>query len=118
LNKQAVFNLLEKNKESIGLSILDIENSIITNAYKSPSSGLTFIYLQQAYNGLPIFNQLKTFVFKDEILVSNEGFRIENWNYCLRVFGSGLPLGGKPLGPPAFATAVAFLAKPASWISC
>ena len=78
LNKQTVFNLLEKNKESIGLSKLDIENSIITNAYRSHSSGLTFIYLQQSHNGLPIFNQLKTIVFKDEALVSNEGFRIEN----------------------------------------
>jgi hypothetical protein len=94
LNKQVVINLLEKNKESIGLSILDIENSIITNAYKSPSSGLTFIYLQQSHNGLPIFNQLKTIVFKDEKLVSNEGFRIENIDVLtkqIRVFPTVTP---------------------------
>jgi hypothetical protein len=94
LNKQVVINLLEKNKESIGLSKFDIENSIITNAYKSPSSGLIFIYLQQSHNGLPIFNQLKTIVFKGENLVSNVGFRIENIDVLtkqIRVFPAVTP---------------------------
>ena len=94
LNKQVVINLLEKNKANIGLTKADIDNSIISNAYKSPSSGLTFIYLQQSHNGLPIFNQLKTIVFKDENLVSNEGFRIENIEALtkqIRVFPSVTP---------------------------
>ena len=94
LNKQVVIDLLEKNKANIGLTSLDIDNSIISNAYKSPSSGLTFIYLQQSHNGLPIFNQLKTIVFKEENLVSNEGFRIENIDALtkqIRVFPSVTP---------------------------
>ena len=94
LNKQVVINLLEKNKANIGLTKVDIDNSIISNAYKSPSSGLTFIYLQQSHNGLPIFNQLKTIVFKDENLVSNEGFRIENIDALtkqIRVFPTVTP---------------------------
>lgn len=94
LNKHFLLNLLEKNKENIGLSNADIQNSIISNAYKSPSSGLTYIYLQQAHNGLPIFNQLKTIVFKDENLVSNEGFRIQNIDELtkqIRVFPTFTP---------------------------
>jgi hypothetical protein len=94
LSKQVVIDLLEKNKANIGLTSADIDNSIISNAYKSPSSGLTFIYLQQSHNGLPIFNQLKTIVFKEENLVSNEGFRIENIDALtkqIRVFPSVTP---------------------------
>ncbi len=94
LNKQVVVDLLEKNKANIGLTSVDIDNSIISNAYKSPSSGLTFIYLQQSHNGLPIFNQLKTIVFKEGNLVSNEGFRIENIDALtkqIRVFPSVTP---------------------------
>ena len=78
LDKSKAMEIVEKNKDNIGLTDYDIANSIISNAYISQTSKLTLIYLQQSYKGLPVFNQLKSLAFKNGELYSNFGSRIED----------------------------------------
>ncbi len=78
INNIAALALVEKNLGSIGLSKADLNNSIVSNAYFSAISGAQIIYLQQSYQGIPVFNQLQTLAFKNGELVSKTGERISN----------------------------------------
>ena len=62
---------------SIGINDRDLTEGIISNAYKSPSSGVTYIYLQQSFKTLPVYNQLVTLAFSNGQLVSKTGSIIE-----------------------------------------
>jgi extracellular elastinolytic metalloproteinase len=50
----------------------------ISNAYTDQSSGLTYVYIQQQYKGVRVFNQLITATFKDGKLLYNSGSFIKN----------------------------------------
>ena len=78
LSNAAALALVEKNMGSIGLSKADLNNSIVSNAYLSEISGTQIIYLQQSYQGIPVFNQLQTLAFKNGQLVSKAGERINS----------------------------------------
>jgi len=78
IEKSRAFEIIAKNKTAIGLTDEDIVNSSISSAYKSSSSGLSMIYLQQTYKGLPVFNQLQSLAFKNDMLYSSFGERIAN----------------------------------------
>ncbi len=94
IDKAKAMELVIKNKNSLGLTDNDIVNSIVSNAYISQSSGLTMIYLQQSYKGLPVFNQLLSLAFKDEKLFSNFGKWITDINKkvnTLNIFPSVTP---------------------------
>lgn len=47
-------NFLVSESRSLGLHPSDLANFIVTNQYTSADSGVTHIYLQQTYQGLPI----------------------------------------------------------------
>ncbi len=68
--------LIEKNKSAIGLSEEDVNNIIITDSYKDNLSGVRFVYIQQSYFELPLYNQIQVLAFKDNQLVSKTGNRI------------------------------------------
>ena len=73
LDKSKAMELVVKNKMTIGLSEEDLLNSTVSNAYYSRSSGLTYVYLQQFYKSLPVFNQLMTISFKNDQWQSTSG---------------------------------------------
>ncbi len=78
ISSNAAMQLLSKHSKTLGLSPADLENSIVSNAYKNKTSGTDLVYLQQSYKGLPVYNQLLTLAFKNGQLVSNTGVRIKN----------------------------------------
>ncbi|MDB5201694.1 MAG: type sorting protein [Ferruginibacter sp.] len=76
LTDVAARNLLSRNSNALGLSKQDMENVIVANAYHNKSAGTDMIYLQQAFKGLPVYNQLLVLAFKNGQLVSNAGARV------------------------------------------
>ena len=78
IDKSKAFEMVVKNKIAIGLSDEDFTNATVSSAYQSSSSGLSMVYLQQTYKGLPVFNQLQSLAFKNDILFSNFGERISD----------------------------------------
>ncbi len=69
------FDLVRKNVATLMLTDDDIANSYVSSTYITPE-GLTMVYLQQAYKGIPVYNQLQVAAFKDEKIVSLAGDRI------------------------------------------
>lgn len=71
--KNEAHQLVRKNGQAIGLSVEQLNNSIITDSYYNSFAGTTMIYLQQAHLGLPVYNQIKVLSFKDGRPVSVSG---------------------------------------------
>ncbi|NNV56396.1 M36 family metallopeptidase [Limnovirga soli] len=70
--------LVERNAAKIGLNANDLKNYRISDAYADKSSGLTYVYLQQTFKGIDVFNAIQTVAFKNEKAVSVTGARIGN----------------------------------------
>ncbi|RYE22284.1 MAG: hypothetical protein EOP51_13650, partial [Sphingobacteriales bacterium] len=77
LSKNAALQLVSKNSKNIGITLADIQNSLVSNAYKNKTSGTDLVYLQQSFKGLPVYNQIQTLAFKNGVLVSSAGVRIK-----------------------------------------
>ena len=71
------FQLIKKYAKQLELPA-DETNYMISNAYKDQSSGLTYIYIQQQYKGIKVFNQIITTAFKESKLLYNSGSFIKN----------------------------------------
>ncbi len=76
--RQAGLQLVQQQAASIGLSQTDIQNSVVTNSYIIPSSNIRMVYLQQTYQGIPVYNRMQVLAFKDGALASNAGERFLN----------------------------------------
>ena len=69
--------LVTKNSAALGLSVADINNSIVANTYKiTGRNDLRMVYLQQSFLGVPVFNELQVIAFQNDKVVSNAGTRI------------------------------------------
>ncbi len=77
-DKSFAINLVKQNREAIGISDADLTNVLVSNAYFNKMSGTDLVYLQQSHLGVPVYNQLVTFAFKNGKLVSKSGFIIES----------------------------------------
>ena len=73
--RQAALQLVQQHAASIGLSQADIQNSMVTNSYIIPSSNIRMVYLQQTYQGVPVYNRMQVLAFKNGALASNAGER-------------------------------------------
>jgi hypothetical protein len=51
-------NYFQQNATSFGLSPADLTNSKVTSRYTDSDSGITHIYLQQTFNGLPVMDAM------------------------------------------------------------
>ena len=76
--RQTALQLVQQHAVSIGLSQADIQNSVVTNSYIIPSSNIRMVYLQQTYQGIPVYNRMQVLAFKDGALASNAGERFLN----------------------------------------
>ena len=65
--------LVTKNSATLGLSKEDLGNVIISDSYTDRIAGTRMIYLQQAFKGIPVYNQLQVLAFKSGSLVSRSG---------------------------------------------
>jgi hypothetical protein len=73
--RQAGLQLVKQHAASIGLSQADVQNSMVSNSYMIPSSNIRMVYLQQTYQGIPVYNRMQVLAFKDGALASNAGER-------------------------------------------
>ncbi len=76
--KTIAIQLLQKNIQAAGLNLADLDNSIITGTYIIPGSNIRMVYLQQAYQNVPVNNQMQVLAFKNDQLVSNAGSRLSS----------------------------------------
>ena len=78
IDATSALKIVASNSASIGLSSSDLQQSIVSDAYYNKTAGTQMIYLQQSYNGIPVYNQIQTLAFKNGVLVSNAGSRLPN----------------------------------------
>jgi len=62
-NKAFALQLVKENKEAIGFSDTDIFNTTVSSSYTVTGTGMTMVYLQQTYLGIPVLNKMKVLVF-------------------------------------------------------
>jgi extracellular elastinolytic metalloproteinase len=65
--------LLEKNASLLGISKADIGESVITDMYTDNSSGITYLYVQQAYQGIRVYNQIISATIRNGAVLSHQG---------------------------------------------
>jgi extracellular elastinolytic metalloproteinase len=64
--QSAIMTYLNANQTRLNLSSQDISSIIVTNQFESKSTGLTHVYLNQAYQGKAIFNAISSVALKDD----------------------------------------------------
>ncbi len=73
LNKDAALKLINGNAEALGINNFYRDVPLITNAYTDADRGITYIYPQQTYKGIKLFNIIKSVIFKETVLQTFEG---------------------------------------------
>ncbi len=73
LDKSAALQLISNHAASLNINIGGDDMPKITNAYTDADRGLTYVYVQQNYKNINLYNVIKTTVFKQNILQSQEG---------------------------------------------
>ena len=71
--KSAASQLLNANKDNLGLTPDQFKNLTILTSYPIQNSDLRMTYVQQTYLGIPVFNKILSLVFRKGQVVSNEG---------------------------------------------
>jgi extracellular elastinolytic metalloproteinase len=67
--KQKAMELLQKNLKASGLNQSTLNSYVITDAYSDKKTGYFLVYLQQAYLGIPVYNKIGVYVFRNDTLV-------------------------------------------------
>lgn len=74
-NSEAL-KLVTRYTKQLGLPATENEYTI-SNTYKDQSSGLTYVYIQQQYKGIKVFNQIISAAFKNDQLLYKSGLFIQ-----------------------------------------
>ncbi|TMI64832.1 MAG: hypothetical protein E6H07_02645 [Bacteroidetes bacterium] len=72
-DRSAALQLVNANKEKLGLSSDDISNLIVQSSYIIQGTNIRMAYMQQAYKGKPVFNKMLVLAFKNGSIVSQAG---------------------------------------------
>jgi hypothetical protein len=83
--------LITANRVSLGLSPDDINNLAVLNSYKEDNTGIRYVYAQQTHKGIPVYNQIQVFTFRNDVPLSKTGDRIASIEQKVNV-SSGVPL--------------------------
>lgn len=76
LSEQSVQQLLQKGIDKpLGI---DLNQTIISDAYHNHFAGTDMVYLQQAYLGIPVYNEILTMAFKNGQLKNQSGQFLES----------------------------------------
>ena len=89
-DKNAALQTVSTNQKALGLSADDLSNLEVSNSYIDNTTGIRYVYLQQTYKGIPVFNQLQVLSFRDNKLLSHAGERIGSMQKLVNV-NTGLP---------------------------
>jgi len=75
-DKNAALQLVSAHRLSLGLSADDLNNLAVSNSYLDKSIGVRYVYLQQTFKDIPVYNQIQVISFRSNMPVSNAGGRI------------------------------------------
>lgn len=75
-NLKIAKQLLKTNQKALGYSTDDIAESLIKNSYFDNTSKAQLVYVLQTYRGLPIHNQYHVLAFKNGLIQSQSGGRL------------------------------------------
>ena len=73
-NKKLGLSLAGTNIDAIGISTEEMSAAIVSSSFEDPSTGIQYVYLQQGYKGIPVYNQMLVLAFKNGKLISKAGF--------------------------------------------
>jgi subtilisin-like proprotein convertase family protein len=90
VEKNAALQIVGVNKTIIGLTDDDLNNLDVSNSYVDKTIGVRYVYLQQTYKSIPVYNQIQVLAFKNNQLMSNAGGRIAEFDKKVNVI-SGMP---------------------------
>ena len=76
VEKNAALQIVSANRTAIGLSADDLNNLMVTYSYVDKTIGVRYIYLQQTYQGIPVYNKTQAIAYKNNALASVMGTRI------------------------------------------
>ena len=65
--------LVDANRAAIGISADEANNAIVSSTFEDKVTRVRYVYLLQAYKGLPVFNQMLVLSFKNDELNSRSG---------------------------------------------
>ena len=82
--ENAAINLVSASKTALGLSAEDLSNVTVIRTYTDNGTGITMVYLNQSYKGIPVFNQILVLAYKGGKLVSQAGA----FNHSLEKFAN------------------------------
>ena len=75
-DKNAALQLVSANQSSLNLSTDDLNNFVVLNSYSDKATGIRYVYLQQTYKHIPVYNQIQVITFRNNQLLSKAGDRI------------------------------------------
>ncbi|MDE3248757.1 MAG: M36 family metallopeptidase [Bacteroidota bacterium] len=70
--KEKASALLRKNIIATGLSQSNLADYRVTDAYADKKTGSFLVYLQQTHLGIPVYNKIGIYVFKNDLLVQKQ----------------------------------------------
>ncbi len=70
--------LISKNAARLHLSATDINDAIINSSFADAATGLRYIYLQQGYQSIGVFNQVMTIALRNDVVAFNSGVFISD----------------------------------------
>ena len=88
--KNAALQIVSANRIAIGLSADELNNLMVSSSYVDKTIGVRYIYLQQTFRDIPVYNQMQVLAFKNNKIASNAGGRISDMDKKVNVI-SGMP---------------------------
>ena len=89
--KNAALQLVSANRAAIGISADDLNNLTVSTSYVDKTIGVRYVYLQQTYRDIPVYNQIHVLAFKNNKLAVASGGRIADFDKKVNV-PSGMPM--------------------------
>ena len=71
--ENAALSLVSANKATIGLTEDDLINAKVASTFMDNAIGVRYVYLQQTFKGISVYNQILVLAFKGNTLVSKSG---------------------------------------------
>ncbi|MBK7433389.1 MAG: M36 family metallopeptidase [Chitinophagaceae bacterium] len=90
VEKNAALQQVSAHRSALGLSADDLNNLTVSNAYTDRTIGIRYVYLQQTFKDIPVYNQIQVIAFKNNIPLSNAGGRIADLDKKVNVI-TGMP---------------------------
>lgn len=70
--------LVKQNAAQLGFSAEDAENATVSHAVTDAATGISYVYMQQNYQGVKVYNSIKTVIFRNNEVLYASGRFVEN----------------------------------------